>query len=406
LVDPNKDFRPDPTRGVYVQGTIDQQMVYRLTPRILTLQGVRRPITVYIDSPGGNLANMESIWRLLTASNQDASPPCRVITVVTVRAASAAADLLSSGDYAIAASPQSTILFHGSRTFGELPLTVQTTSVLAQFLRMTNENYAMELIRKIEGRFMFRFLVSKKQFGEVRRKHAKEMTDSECFLSIISESLSERARKLFLTARERQGRYDQLLKKAKAQRVSKRSRIAKVEAARIKAILDFEVEENRGDKSFSFQGGGITRLTDDFYLLNEYLAGSQSDRLDNLCRQWGRFALDAADQAQIEAAPEADRAHLLVEKVRPRLEPLWSFFVALCHALQEGENELSATDALWLGLIDEVVGVPDLIWFRQVAEYQPDPSEPPAPAPEAAPAPAPEAAPAPAPEAPARSPAA
>src|SRR5208282_3337848 len=168
-------------------------MVYRLTPRIVSLQEKRPPITVYIDSPGGNLASMENIWRLLTASNQDGAPPCRIITVVTSRAASAAADLLSSGDYAIAASPQSTILFHGSRTFGEIPLTVQTTAVLAQFLRMTNETYATDLIRKIEGRFMFRFLLSKGQFEEVRKRNApKKMTDAECFLSIVSDSLSER----------------------------------------------------------------------------------------------------------------------------------------------------------------------------------------------------------------------
>ena len=52
---------------------------------------------------------------------------------------------------------------------------------------------------------------------------------------------------------------------------------------------------------------------------------------------------------------------------------LWSFFVALCHALQEGENELTATDAFWLGLIDEVMGVKELSGFREIMEYEPDP---------------------------------
>ena len=31
-----------------------------------------------------------------------------------------------------------------------------------------------------------------------------------------------------------------------------------------------------------------------------------------------------------------------------------SFFVALCHALYEGENELTAMDAVWLGLVDTI----------------------------------------------------
>jgi hypothetical protein len=30
------------------------------------------------------------------------------------------------------------------------------------------------------------------------------------------------------------------------------------------------------------------------------------------------------------------------------------FSLALCRALQEGENELTAMDALWLGLVDTV----------------------------------------------------
>ena len=45
---------------------------------------------------------MEALLLLLRLSNQDSSGPCRIITAVTSRAASAAADLLSSGDYALA----------------------------------------------------------------------------------------------------------------------------------------------------------------------------------------------------------------------------------------------------------------------------------------------------------------
>ena len=55
------------------------------------------------------------------------------------------------------------------------------------------------------------------------------------------------------------------------------------------------------------------------------------------------------------------------------MEPMWSFFVALCHALQEGENELTARDAYWLGLADEVMGEKGLPCMRMFAEYSPDP---------------------------------
>lgn len=375
MIVPNNNYRPNPFRAIYVNGNIDQHLVYRLTPQIVQFQSQdRTPITVYIDSDGGSIQNMQGLWRLLTASNQDAAPACLIITVVTSKAASAAADLLSSGDYAIA-MPHSKILYHGSRTIRETPLTVEATSMLAYLLRRTNETYAMELIRKIESRFMFLFLLSRQFFGPIREKNApKLMTDTECFLFHISNSLSEGAQKLLKAATDRHGRYDKLLKAAP--KASKRKRVAKIDADRLKAIIDFEVEDNKDNKNWTFQGIGLTRLTDDFFLLNEHLAISESDRLNRLCDQWGKFSLSKEEREEIDRAPETERSARLIQKVRPQLEPLWAFFVALCHALQEGENELTAMDAYWLGLIDEVIGESKLPSFRVMMEYQEDPPKP------------------------------
>jgi len=86
--------------------------------------------------------------------------------------------------------------------------------------------------------------------------------------------------------------------------------------------------------------------------------------------------LSTSEKEEINKTPEAERNGKLVLKVRPLLDPLWSFFVALCHTLQEGENELTAADAYWLGLIDEVMGVKGLSGHREVAEYAPDPPKP------------------------------
>jgi len=46
--------------------------------------------------------------------------------------------------------------------------------------------------------------------------------------------------------------------------------------------------------------------------------------------------------------------------------------MALCYALQEEENELTATDAYGLGLIDEVVGIPEIQPERLTMEAEPD----------------------------------
>jgi hypothetical protein len=296
------------------------------------------------------------------------------------RAASAAADLLSSGDYALA-YPHTTILHHGSRINRDLPITLELTSALAHWLRITNETYAMELVRKIESRFMFRFIFSKHKFNDIRAANiGNTMSDTDCFLKVISDSLSARAKRAFETARERQGRYEELLKAVKKSR--KYKGIAKTEASRLKAIVEFELADNKKDKDWTFQGGGLTRLNDDFFLLNEHLSSAGNERLNRLCSQWGRFALSTTERTELDkVVDEAQRKEKLIKKVRPLLEPLWTFFVALCHALQEGENELTATDAFWLGLIDEVVGDESLQPYRVVAEYEPEPpaNMPPAP---------------------------
>jgi ATP-dependent protease ClpP protease subunit len=356
-------------------------MVERLTPSILTYQSVSRdPITVYIDSRGGNVDSADSILRLLTASNQDAAAACRIITVVVNRAASAAADLLSSGDYAIA-YPGSTIFYHGVRESLVVPVTVEYGSALTESLKLSNEQSAMALARKTEWRFMFRYVTVKSKFEEVRTKLAgPSMSDLDCFVYVIAENLSDHAKQLVQRAKERHGRYQALINSALVPAMSKKagatskSSLAQTEAAIIKKIIDFEVSEHKKDSGWNFSGGGLSRLNDDFLLLKEYVFSTGSDQFRKLCDRWGRFSLTSEEQAELDGiADDTKRRDALLEKARPHFLPVWSFFIALCHALQEGEeNYLTPWDAYWLGLIDEVVGDSNLMCFRYLSEYQKD----------------------------------
>jgi hypothetical protein len=72
---------------------------------------------------------------------------------------------------------------------------------------------------------------------------------------------------------------------------------------------------------------------------------------------------------------EKARDEKLIEKVQPPVLPLWMLFIALCHALQEDDNDLTAADAYWLGLVDEVWGDSSMITTRWFAEFEPDPPE-------------------------------
>lgn len=380
---PSPNYRPDPARAVYIDGVIDDKLLSRITPQILRLQAQsRQPITAYIlDSPGGSTSSAQKLFRLLRLSDQSSSGPCRLITVATTTAKSAAADLLSSGDYAIAL-PGSSLLYHGVRTPGLIPalqpLTAERTSLLAHLLRVTNDAYAMELAKRTETRFIFRFIILRQQFKAVRDADpSKALSDLDCFIEIISPKLSEGARKVFSKARLRYDKYQPLLTKFSIKtKAGRQRRTARLEAARIKAIVDFEVSENRSNANWTFKDGGLGRLVEDFFLVAEYLESQEDERLTQWCKSLGRFALSKEEFAEIDKIPdEESKNEALIKKVQPPIQPLWSFFIALCHALQEDENELTATDAYWLGLVDEVLSDNTLLSPRWFEEWQPDPPQ-------------------------------
>ena len=378
MITPNAGYRPNPERAIYITGEINQGMVDLLTPQIISLLSKSRdPITVYIDSPGGNVRLMEALLGLLVSSDQDYGPACRLITVVTSRAASAAADILSSGDYALA-FPHSTILYHGQRLSPqEQPLTFEFTSLLADFLRRRNDKYALELAQKVEDRFMFRFVSCKRSFDSVRQSAPKQMTDLDCFIEMILEKISPNASKVLRNARQRYERYQGLLDSAARKYNSERyknKRAVEFEAYLLKSIIDFQSKAtNQLDAAWTFESDGLSTLIDDFFLLFEYLRLSDSERFRRQCSRWHRFLLDTDELEAIDRLPEADRADRIIELVSPLLKPVWQFFLALCHALQQGENDLVAKDAFWLGLVDEVIGMPWLPTRRWIYEYVPDP---------------------------------
>jgi hypothetical protein len=247
---------------------------------------------------------------------------------------------------------------------------MEETLQLAQSLKAGNETYAMELARQAEFRAMFRFISLRDQFHELRADNP-DLNDLQCLISLVAEKLSSSATDVLDKALTRHARYNSLLQyvATHTKRPSTFKTVAKGEAAQIKAIIDFECWQNRKNKEWSFLSDGMHRLSDDFFLFHEYLRMFQSPRFKYLCDIFADFLLTPEEQEEISKLSAEDKPKKVAEKVRPTLQPIWSFFVALCHVLQQGENQLSGLDAFWLGLIDEVVGVPDLPSFRLWVEH-------------------------------------
>jgi hypothetical protein len=324
----------------------------------------------------------EVIRRLLTALDQSGSPTCRIITAVTGRAASAAADLLSFGDYAVA-YPGSSVFYHGVRYTVDDPLTLEKASEFVESLRYRNDLFAMSLARRCVSRFVFRYATTQYLFHDFRTRSANpSLTDLECFEGVIGERLSAPASRALSQARKRYDHYQYLVKRvlsrsSKYKKFSHPKRPADFEEVVLREVIGAVAARNK-DSAWTFQmDGGLLQLNDDFLLLLEYLSCYDGDDLKRACSRWASFFLTKEQQDELKALEDEIAQERKLEMLKEPVRPLWLFFVALCHSLQEGEeNDLTATDAAWLGLIDEVIGGNGPVSVRSFAEWEPDPTPP------------------------------
>jgi hypothetical protein len=150
------DFTPNPDRSISIHGKLDEPLLDRLRPSILELTAQsRQPITVFIHNGGGDSGVRDEILRLLRARTPDDPRASRIITVAASYAASAGAQLLSCGDFAIA-SPECRLLYHGGRwPLSKLVADGEGGKWLARTLPTFHERHAKALVPTCVRRFLF-----------------------------------------------------------------------------------------------------------------------------------------------------------------------------------------------------------------------------------------------------------
>ncbi len=333
------DYYADPKRSVHVRGEIDQGLIDRLAPLLLELQeSASPPITVYIDSPGGEVRSARALLRLLRAPRQDGSPRCRILTVGSGYVASAAADLLSRGDYALI-YPGTTVHVHGSRYPLRDDVTEEEAIRVTEALKESNSESAYELAEWCFGRFLHVcfYLLSERSEDPVSER--TEESAHQTVARKLKRKLGRRAQKILSTAVSKYEKYQEILSKIETSGTQDRN--AEWEAAVFQGILKFHLDRER-DPTWSLARGGLRQVTNDFY----YLAYQRSPSSLATDRIWEPFLRDLGSEQKT----------------------LWQFYLALCHSMHEGENQLSATDGFWLGLVDEVIGDVDLPKVRLLVE--------------------------------------
>jgi ATP-dependent protease ClpP protease subunit len=380
---PRAEFSANPNRAISINGSIGQDLVYKLTPDIIRLRNDGTdPITVYIDSPGGIVTHATNILNLLRAPSQYSTEPAHIITVATTFAASAAAILLASGDYAVA-YPNSSIHFHGVRTYREDPITVEKASDVAKNLKASNSQSALLLAKNCAKRFFFRFVSMAGEIADYKKLYPKVTEDKDCFIELISARLSGLGSQVLSKAMTRHQRYQSLsahvfaddtvttlINKIGEDPSQTSNLYAQLEAEILRAIIKFEIDSNSANKGWNFSSQGLAQLNDDFFLLNVYIGHHKNDWIEEFCEQFKDFLLTDEQRGEINNLPESSRKAARVNILRPILLPVWLCLGAICQVLQEEENPLTPLDAFWLGLIDEVIGI-DLPTQRKLIEQAP-----------------------------------
>jgi hypothetical protein len=324
------DFTPNPDRAIRVEGQLNEALLERLRPEIIELTArSREPITVFINSRGGLCEVSSDILRVLRRTTQDDARVSRIITVAAPIAQSAAAKLLSAGDFAIA-SPGSSLMYHGTRFLLTEKEFTGELGKLAQDLRTYSGASAAELAISSERRFLFIVSAERALFAEHRAERGDPtLTDLDCFQAILRGKLSLDARKVLDLAIHLCGRFNDLMfhfqKRLRRGRTVTNEHLQKL---MLHASIAFEYENRAGAPAWD---GGLGEISDNFFFLNAYFDFAR-------LREW---VAGRAEPQTSDPDPEAD--YFLQFRV---------FFLALCRALQEGENHITAMDAVWFGLID------------------------------------------------------
>ncbi len=387
-------------RSIIINEPIDDELVRKLTPLILSLrQKSNDPITIGIDSPGGSLGSLDTLLGLLTGPTQNEKSGS-IVTVVTNRAYSAAASFLAFGSYAVALK-HSKILYHDVRYGGISDVTPEKARDAAKELQDANDVFSLKLANRIIKRLVWIYVDLSTEFEDTNKKFPKtykkysevihsfappiegqHSVDLASFATCIFAKLSSQNDVLIRNVMQSLSQWillTQLLQKIPTYR-PKRSRTGGLlDGARqlhklfnngkgeesfasaeqdLKLLLSLIVSNipsatnSNGKAKFSVL---LEQATRDFVLMQSMNDKKHQQSANKLMLQHEITFFGRKISIELEGKNEEEQMLILSTAV-PYARLFWYFCVLLCRELFEGEHILTPRDAQLLGLVDEVAG--------------------------------------------------
>ena len=412
-------YELDWDRMIYVDNDIDDTLVRRLAPQIIRFKSESaEPITVAIDSEGGQVRSLESLLGLLESPDQRGGR-CAFYTVAVNRAQSAAASLLAFGEYSVAFN-HAQILFHPHWRRMSSGLSASEAIQMARDLKASDEILALRLAERVLQRKLLcfadlrarnRFSAAAESFPRVASEFRQKIghglsllgcVDPDAFevdfvgfatalwaelsapldRQLVTDALDDLVR--LLEFRElglhlREGAKAAGAKKA-ATDTSAHAKLARAfefacmniggpeavaglagdyisrRMAELERLVVVFLRRAASSERWRVSESGFSQLEEDYSLLEKFeeFQGNELAQ-ETVWEHFGALLSSDAIDRYNEAEEEA-KEHYRTAILYPQRDFFWLFHVMMCRRLGAGENTLSPTEAQLLGLVEEVLG--------------------------------------------------
>jgi len=342
-------YKENPKRAIFIDCEIEEPLFKKLAKEIQFLRfESAEPITVYLDSEGGNVEYAKRILNLLKAPRQDKSV-CDIITVVHSKCGSAATDLLIRGDYAIA-YPNAEIQYHGVSQLIDFSVNTQDALQITNGLKNQNEEFAYELTKHISERIFGIIIESKKSYRNLPG-----------YFKFLEKNLSSRNYDLIENVMVNMEELSFLMELTSKINTKRKTEIEKeMEIYRI--VLDYKIDETRrfmrSEKIF----------LDSEYIIEEVgmlfgpILDLHNGRYISLIKEKSDYFMQGYDALPSDnpGKSKVPSRNELLKVIVDTYADIIKFTLTFCRLLLDGERNFSANEAYYLGLVDEVIGLPKI----------------------------------------------
>jgi ATP-dependent protease ClpP protease subunit len=368
---PDYDYRIRPDRSLYVVGDFDDTLLKEIIPRITEFRFKSdKPIGIVIDSRGGSSDCLDAILAALSVHNPDGKQS-RVITCAMGLAASAGATLLALGDYAIA-TPSSSLHFHGTRTIPDDVIRMEDARRLADMLATRNQEISRRMRHTMIVRIVHRFVKLRSRIDELIQKNPK-LPFLTAYIMLATKRTSSACDKIFENALTRVAEVKRLFHAVRNVNFRPKDSPGSLDLKVFNKVLTFH-KRNSKAPVWHLNPYTLPRIVSDFLILRSYRDSiTRPTRLisENIQMYGIDFLRKPEAEKYRKIRSKKKKRKFLEETVLPQIQEFWYFAEWLADLLLFGENRITAIDAYWLGIVDEIQGDPEHYGVRAIVEANP-----------------------------------